>query len=90
VTAALSLHRLSEDQIAIRDAGPDARAREGCPRAAEIDRTAEFPEDLRQLLAKQGILGLPFPERFGGLGGQLLTVILAGPKNSQPPARRPV
>jgi len=38
------------------------------PRAAEIDRSAEFPEDLRVLLAEQGILGLPFPERHGGLG----------------------
>ena len=47
------------------------------PRAAEIDRTAEFPEDLRRLLADQDILALPFPEEHGGLGGELLTVCLA-------------
>ncbi|MBA2700529.1 MAG: acyl-CoA dehydrogenase family protein [Chloroflexi bacterium] len=47
------------------------------PRAAEIDRTAEFPEDLRQLLADHDILALPFPEEHGGLGGELLSLCLA-------------
>ena len=32
------------------------------PRAAEIDRTAEFPWDVKELLASHDILGLPFPE----------------------------
>ena len=31
------------------------------PRAAEIDRSGEFPEDIRQLLAAQDVLALPFP-----------------------------
>ena len=36
------------------------------PRAAEIDATAEFPWDLKELLAKQDLLGICFPTRFGG------------------------
>ena len=36
------------------------------PRAAAIDATAEFPEDLRQLLAQQDLLGTCFEERHGG------------------------
>ncbi|MGI8659139.1 MAG: acyl-CoA dehydrogenase family protein [Candidatus Limnocylindria bacterium] len=36
------------------------------PRAAEIDEKAEFPEDLRQLLAQQDLLGSCFEERHGG------------------------
>ncbi len=36
------------------------------PRAAEIDATAEFPWDLKELLAKQDLLGIAFPTRFGG------------------------
>ncbi|MCV0403622.1 MAG: acyl-CoA dehydrogenase family protein [Chloroflexi bacterium] len=36
------------------------------PRAAEIDEKAEFPEDLRQLLAQQDLLGTCFDERHGG------------------------
>jgi len=47
------------------------------PRAAEVDRTGEFPEDLRRLLADHDILALPFPEAHGGLGGELLSVCLA-------------
>jgi alkylation response protein AidB-like acyl-CoA dehydrogenase len=46
-------------------------------RAAEIDRTAEFPTDVKDLLAAHDILGLPFPVHYGGVGGDLLTVCLA-------------
>ena len=38
------------------------------PRAAEIDRTAEYPWDVRKLLGEQDILGLPFDEAYGGTG----------------------
>jgi alkylation response protein AidB-like acyl-CoA dehydrogenase len=38
------------------------------PRAAEIDETGEYPWDIRKLLAEQDILGLPFPEQYGGTG----------------------
>jgi alkylation response protein AidB-like acyl-CoA dehydrogenase len=36
------------------------------PRAAEIDATGEFPWDLKELLAKQDLLGIGFEERYGG------------------------
>jgi alkylation response protein AidB-like acyl-CoA dehydrogenase len=77
VTAAPALGRLTDDQRAICDAVRTLARERVAPRAAEIDRSATFPEDLRALLAEQGILGLPFPERFGGLGADLLTVCLA-------------
>jgi alkylation response protein AidB-like acyl-CoA dehydrogenase len=38
------------------------------PRAPEIDRTATYPRDIRELLAENDILALPFPERYGGTG----------------------
>ena len=76
MTAAPALGRLTDDQRAIRDAVRTLARERVAPRAAEIDRSATFPEDLRALLAEQGILGLPFPERFGGLGADLLTVCL--------------
>jgi hypothetical protein len=77
VVAAPALGRLTDDQRAIRDAVRTLARERVAPRAAEIDRSAQFPEDLRVLLAEQGILGLPFPERHGGLGADLLTVCLA-------------
>ena len=72
-----STYRLTEDQTLLRDAVRTLADERVAPRAAEIDRTGEFPEDLRQLLAAQDILGLPFPEAYGGLGGELLSVCLA-------------
>ncbi len=38
------------------------------PRAAEIDENAEFPHDLKELLAQQDLLGTCFEERHGGTG----------------------
>jgi isovaleryl-CoA dehydrogenase len=47
------------------------------PRAAEIDRTNEFPRDLWPALGSQGLLGITVPERFGGTGlGYLAHVIV--------------
>ena len=66
-------YRLTEEQALLRDAVRTLADERVAPRAAEIDRTGEFPQDLRQLLAAQDILALPFPEEYGGLGGELLT-----------------
>ena len=38
------------------------------PRAAEIDATGEYPRDVRELLAENDILALPFAEEYGGTG----------------------
>jgi alkylation response protein AidB-like acyl-CoA dehydrogenase len=70
-------YRLTDDQLMLRDAVRVLADEQIAPRAAEIDRTAEFPQDVRRLLASHDILGLPFPEQYGGLGGELLTVCLA-------------
>jgi alkylation response protein AidB-like acyl-CoA dehydrogenase len=70
-------YRLTDDQLALRDAVRVLADDRIAPRAAEIDRTAEFPWDVKELLASQDILSLPYPERYGGLGGDLLTICLA-------------
>lgn len=70
-------YRLSDEQRALRDAVRQLARERVAPRAAEIDRTAEFPWDLRDLLATQDVLALPFPEQYGGLGADLLTTCLA-------------
>jgi len=76
-TTAASPYRLSEDQLMLRDAVRLLADEQIAPRAAEVDRTAEFPQDIRALLASHDILGLPFPEAYGGLGVDLLTLCLA-------------
>jgi isovaleryl-CoA dehydrogenase len=52
-------------------------AQEIAPRAADIDRSNEFPRDLWPALGSQGLLGITVPERFGGAGlGYLAHVIV--------------
>ena len=70
-------HRLTEEQVLLRDTLRDLADARIAPRAAEIDRSGEFPEDIRRLLADQDVLALPFPVEHGGVGGDLLTVCLA-------------
>jgi alkylation response protein AidB-like acyl-CoA dehydrogenase len=70
-------YRLTEEQQMLRDAVRVLADEQIAPRAAEIDKTAEFPWDIKELLASHDILGLPFPTQYGGLGGELLTVCLA-------------
>jgi alkylation response protein AidB-like acyl-CoA dehydrogenase len=72
-----SPYRLTEEQVLLRDTLRELADERIAPRAAEIDRTGEFPEDIRELLASQDVLALPFPPEHGGLGADLLTVAVA-------------
>jgi len=47
------------------------------PRSAEIDEQAEYPWDIRKVLAEQDILGLPFPVEYGGTGTGTLMLNMA-------------
>jgi butyryl-CoA dehydrogenase len=47
------------------------------PRAIEIDTKAEFPEDIFKQIGALGLLGIPFPEEYGGSGGDTLSYALA-------------
>src|SRR5256712_12358015 len=47
------------------------------PRSSEIDERAEYPWDIRKLLAEQDILGLPFPTEYGGTGTGTLMLNMA-------------
>ena len=45
------------------------------PRAAEIDESGEFPNDIKTLFAQNDLLGIPIPVEYGGLGGTFLTYV---------------
>ena len=47
------------------------------PRAAEVDRTAEFPWDAVELLRENDVFALAFPEEYGGTGTGFLTHLRA-------------
>ena len=74
---AQSSYRLSPEQEDLRLAVRVLADEQIAPRAAEIDRSGEFPWDVKELLASHDILALPFPEEYGGLGGSLLTLCVA-------------
>jgi alkylation response protein AidB-like acyl-CoA dehydrogenase len=75
--AAAAPYRLTEEQVLLRDTLRTLAAERIAPRAAEIDKSGEFPEDIRQLLASHDVLALPYPVEHGGLGADLLTQCVA-------------
>lgn len=47
------------------------------PRAIEIDQKAKFPEDIFKQMGELGFMGIPFPEEYGGSGGDTISYVLA-------------
>jgi alkylation response protein AidB-like acyl-CoA dehydrogenase len=68
---------LNEEQRAIRDLARAFAQKEIAPYAAEWDRTHEFPAALYQKMGAQGLMGLPFPEEYGGAGADAISLALA-------------
>ena len=68
---------LTPEQREIRDLVRDLSRERVAPRAAEIDKTAEFPWDMVELMREHDLLGLPFEERYGGTGTGALMVLVA-------------
>ena len=53
----------------------DLATRELLPLAATAEKNEEFPREVFRLLGRTGLLGLPYPEEYGG-GGQPYEVYL--------------
>src|ERR1700681_4704813 len=69
--------RLNDEQTMIRDTVRDIARDRIAPRAAEIDRTGEFPWDVVDVFRKHDLFALPFPPEYGGLSGSALTLNVA-------------
>jgi butyryl-CoA dehydrogenase len=68
---------LSEQEKMLQSLAKDFALKEVAPKAAEIDRTGEFPLDLAKKMGKLGFRGLPYPVAYGGGGAGYVSFILA-------------
>lgn len=62
---------LNEDQIQIQDLVRRFAREKVASRAQDIDRTAEYPHDMYELIKELGLFTLPFPPEYGGTGSML-------------------
>src|SRR5215468_480677 len=67
--------------LSVAELALQARAREFAqkfvaPRAAEVDRTGEYPWDIVTALAKAGFCGMTIPEAYGGKSLSYLDAVL--------------
>src|SRR4051812_49480261 len=69
---------LSDDHVAIQRLVRDFAAGEVRPVAEELDRTKSFPYEIVKKLGDLNLMGIPFPEEYGGGGGDTLAYALAG------------
>jgi alkylation response protein AidB-like acyl-CoA dehydrogenase len=70
-------YTVPQEHLDFRDTIREIAQQRIAPRAAEIDEQASYPHDLRQLLAEQDILGLPFETEHGGTGTGTLMLNMA-------------
>jgi short/branched chain acyl-CoA dehydrogenase len=68
---------LTDEQRLIRDTVRDFARSEVAPVAEELDRTKSFPYELVAKLGELGLMGIPFPEEYGGGGADTLSYALA-------------
>jgi alkylation response protein AidB-like acyl-CoA dehydrogenase len=68
---------LSDDHRLIQSTVREFAQQEVKPVAEELDRTKSFPYEIVQKLGKLNLMGIPFPEEYGGGGGDTLAYALA-------------
>ena len=70
-------YELSDAHKLIRDAARRIAREKVAPRAAELDESGEYPQDIFGVFAEAGLLGLTIPEQYGGSGAGFLALALA-------------
>ena len=68
---------LSDDHELIRRTVRDFAEGEVAPVAEELDREKRFPYEIVAKLGELGLMGIPFPEEYGGAGGDTLAYAIA-------------
>jgi alkylation response protein AidB-like acyl-CoA dehydrogenase len=77
MSAMPEIYTIPRDHLDFRDTIRQIARERIAPRAAEIDEKAEYPQDLRRLLAEHDVLALPFETEHGGTGTGTLMLNMA-------------
>ena len=68
----------TEEQKMLKAMVRDFAEKELEPVAAEIDKETKYPAEIIRKMAELGLMGIPFPEEYGGSGGGELSFAIAG------------
>ena len=69
--------RLTDEQEDFRRTVADFARTVVAPSAFEYDESGDFPYPVVKQMAEMGLFGLPFPEEYGGMGGDYFALCLA-------------
>jgi butyryl-CoA dehydrogenase len=69
--------RLSDEHESLRKTVEDFARQVVAPQAEASDESGEFPYAVVRQMGDMGLFGLPFPEEYGGMGGDYLALCLA-------------
>ena len=67
---------LTKEQQEWQEQAADIAARELAPRAAETDRTSQYPQESLDALKREGLWGLRVSKEHGGAGADMVTTCL--------------
>jgi alkylation response protein AidB-like acyl-CoA dehydrogenase len=71
------MFELTDSQLELQNNVRDIAQKRIAPRAAEVDKTEQYPWDNVKVLTEAGLMGMTVPEQYGGLGlGYLDTVLV--------------
>jgi alkylation response protein AidB-like acyl-CoA dehydrogenase len=69
-------YRLTDEHTMLREAVRSLAEDKIAPRAAEVDRTAQFPHDVLAALVRSGFHAVHIPEEYGGAGADSLATAI--------------
>ena len=67
----------NEEHLMLREMVRDFAQNEVKPLAQQIDKTGEFPQETVNKMAELGLMGIPWPEEFGGTGMDTRALVIA-------------
>ena len=77
MTASMAAAELPDEYQSLSDTVADFARSVVAPVSAQHDRDHTFPYDVVAQMGEMGLFGLPFPEEYGGMGGDYFALALA-------------